>query len=406
MHVRIDGDDGRGRAAAHLRAAALLRGVPARPRVHRGARHHGAHLRHLPGRLPDERGAGDGGRLRRSRSTTARSATCGGCSTAASGSRATRCTCTCCTRRTSSATRAAIAMAADHREVVERGLLIKKAGNALMAAVGGREIHPINVRVGGFYRAPTRAELRPAAELLERAREAALETVRWTGTLPFPDFEHDHELVALRVDGEYPIDRGRIVSSAGLDIAPGEFDDVVRRGAGRALERAARPHPRRAALPRRPAGALQPQLRRAVAGGARGGAARPASGPTCRNPFQSIVVRASRCCTPATRRCGSSPPTSRRTRRRSRSCRARASGFGRQRGAARHALAPLRDRRRRDDPRRADRPADLAEPARDRAGPARVRRSATSRLPTTSCATAASRRSATTTPASPARRTS
>ena len=33
--------------------------------LHRAARHHRAHLRHLPGRLPDERGRGDGGRLRR-----------------------------------------------------------------------------------------------------------------------------------------------------------------------------------------------------------------------------------------------------------------------------------------------------------------------------------------------------
>ena len=59
------GRRGHGREALDLRAAALLRGVPARPQLHRGARHHGAHLRHLPGRLPDERGGGDGGRLRR-----------------------------------------------------------------------------------------------------------------------------------------------------------------------------------------------------------------------------------------------------------------------------------------------------------------------------------------------------
>ena len=106
MYVRLDGRDGRRRQAAHLRAAAVLRGVAARPGVHRGARHHRADLRHLPGRLPDERGAGDGGRLRRARSTRARCATCAGCSTAASGSRATACTSTCSTRPTSSATRA------------------------------------------------------------------------------------------------------------------------------------------------------------------------------------------------------------------------------------------------------------------------------------------------------------
>ena len=54
----------------------------------------------------------------------------------------------------------AIQMARDHGDIVQRGLQLKKAGNALVALLGGREIHPINVRVGGFYKVPTkRAEL-------------------------------------------------------------------------------------------------------------------------------------------------------------------------------------------------------------------------------------------------------
>jgi sulfhydrogenase subunit alpha len=184
-----------------------------------------------------------------------------------------------------------LAMAADHREVVERGLLMKKAGNTLMAVVGGREIHPINVRVGGFYRAPTRAELAPAAELLERVRQAAVETVRWTGTLPFPDFEHDHELVALQADGEYPIDRGRIVSSAGLDIAPGQFDDWF------VEEPVAHSNALHARIRGRGAYLAGPLARfnlnfDALSPAAREAALSAGVGPTCRNPFQSIVMRA------------------------------------------------------------------------------------------------------------------
>ena len=57
----------------------------------------------------------------------------------------------------------AIAMAQDHREIVELGLAIKKAGNELIALIGGREVHPINVRVGGFYRVPTKARAGAAA---------------------------------------------------------------------------------------------------------------------------------------------------------------------------------------------------------------------------------------------------
>ncbi|GGO16686.1 hypothetical protein GCM10010116_33680 [Microbispora rosea subsp. aerata] len=55
-----------------------------------------------------------------------------------------------------------VAMAAGRRDLVERGLQLKKAGNELVAAIGGRPIHPVNVRVGGFYRVPSRRELAPS----------------------------------------------------------------------------------------------------------------------------------------------------------------------------------------------------------------------------------------------------
>ncbi|MCS6817739.1 MAG: nickel-dependent hydrogenase large subunit, partial [Blastocatellia bacterium] len=113
----------------------------------------------------------------------------------------------------------AIQMAKDHPGIVQRGLQLKKVGNEIVALLGGREIHPINVRVGGFYRVPAKRELAPLAEQLKWAREAALETVRWAATLPFPEFEQDYEFVALRHPDEYPFNEGRLVSNKGLDIA-------------------------------------------------------------------------------------------------------------------------------------------------------------------------------------------
>jgi sulfhydrogenase subunit alpha len=119
----------------------------------------------------------------------------------------------------------AVELARDAPEAVSRGLALKKTGNRLMTVVGGREIHPINVRVGGFYRAPSKKELRQLVEPLERAREAALETVRWTAGFEFPERAVECELVALSEPGEYAIERGRIRSDAGLDLAPGEYDE-------------------------------------------------------------------------------------------------------------------------------------------------------------------------------------
>ncbi len=121
----------------------------------------------------------------------------------------------------------AMRMAKDHRAVVERGLQLKKVGNEVIALLGGREVHPINVRVGGFYKLPANRDLIQLAERLKWARDAALETVRWTATFDFPDFEPDYEFVALRHADEYPFNEGRIVSNQGLDIAASEFDEHV-----------------------------------------------------------------------------------------------------------------------------------------------------------------------------------
>ncbi|HEY9165172.1 MAG TPA: Ni/Fe hydrogenase subunit alpha [Candidatus Kryptonia bacterium] len=118
----------------------------------------------------------------------------------------------------------AIQLAKVNGDAVKRGLRIKKTGNDIVIALGGREIHPINVRVGGFYRVPQRKELLPLLDDLKRARDESYETVLWAASLPFPDFEYDYEFVALRHPTEYPFNEGRIVSNDGLDIDIREYE--------------------------------------------------------------------------------------------------------------------------------------------------------------------------------------
>jgi sulfhydrogenase subunit alpha len=118
----------------------------------------------------------------------------------------------------------AITLAKDHPEVVKNGLRLKKIGNEIVSLVGGREIHPINVRVGGFYRVPTRSELNGLVEDLLWARETARDMVRFMASLPFPEFEKDYEFVALRHPDEYPFNEGRLVSNKGLDIEVAAYE--------------------------------------------------------------------------------------------------------------------------------------------------------------------------------------
>lgn len=117
-------------------------------------------------------------------------------------------------------------MAKDHGDAVKQALKLKKIGNELVTLVGGREIHPINLKVGGFYRLPTKKELNGLVDRLKWARDVAVETVRLTATFPFPDFERDYMFVALRHENEYPFNEGRLVSNKGLDIPISEYENT------------------------------------------------------------------------------------------------------------------------------------------------------------------------------------
>jgi sulfhydrogenase subunit alpha len=190
----------------------------------------------------------------------------------------------------------AIEMAADHRAVVERGLALRKAGNAIMTLLGGRSIHPVNVRVGGFYRAPSAAELAPLAQRLQEVLPLALDTVRWVAGFDFPDFTCDHELLALADPGRYPIERGTLVTSGGLAFSAAEFEQHV---AEEQVPHSTALHARLTGSGRAGDGRYLtgPLARYSLNSGSlpplAAQAAREAGlGSDCRNPFRSIVVRA------------------------------------------------------------------------------------------------------------------
>ena len=185
----------------------------------------------------------------------------------------------------------AIAMARDHRAVVERALRLKKIGNRIVTLMGGREIHPISAAVGGFYQVPSENDLRALAEDLKWALEASLATVQLVAGFEFPDFEQDYEFVSLSHAEEYPFNEGRLISNKGLDIEVAAYEDhfveqhvkhsnalqSVRRGHGSYLVG--------------PLARLNLNFERlpevAQQAARQGGVA-----PPCRNPFRSVVARA------------------------------------------------------------------------------------------------------------------
>jgi len=117
-----------------------------------------------------------------------------------------------------------LSLARDHREEVQRGLRLKKHGNALLEVLGGRAIHPINVAVGGFYRLPRREEIAALIPDFEWGLDAAVATTRWVAGFEFPEFSRDYDLVSLVHSDEYPMNEGYIASTDGLNLDVAQFE--------------------------------------------------------------------------------------------------------------------------------------------------------------------------------------
>jgi coenzyme F420-reducing hydrogenase alpha subunit len=121
----------------------------------------------------------------------------------------------------------AIAMARTEKAAVERGLGIKRVGNDLLALIGGREIHPVSPRVGGFSKAPTAAALRTLLPRLEDALAAMPDVARWVATFPIPTLQRDAEMVSLVNDAEYPMNEGDLGSTRGRSFSASTFEEVT-----------------------------------------------------------------------------------------------------------------------------------------------------------------------------------
>ncbi|TVR99998.1 MAG: Ni/Fe hydrogenase subunit alpha [Rhodospirillales bacterium] len=184
----------------------------------------------------------------------------------------------------------AFAIAETDPDLVKTALRLKRLGNRILEVVGGRAVHPVNFRVGGFYKVPNRDAVKALAEPLRWGIEAAVGMTAAVAAFDFPDLDVAATLVALREDGAYPIDRGRIVSDRGLDVPVADFgrhfgeEHVARSNALHGMTAAGEPY-LTGPLARYTLNhdRLSPLARQA--------AAEAGLGPECRNPFRSIIVR-------------------------------------------------------------------------------------------------------------------
>ncbi len=185
----------------------------------------------------------------------------------------------------------AVEMAKDHPDLVRKGLALKKRGNEVLRVLGGREIHPINVRVGGFYRAPSKRVLRELGDNLAHGRDAALATVKLVAGFDFPDCARDYEFVSLGRAGEYPFNEGHIVSNKGIDITPQQYEANFEEYHVKRSNALHSRHIGHGAYLTGPIARYSLNYQH-LSPLAKQAAADAGLGPTCNNPFLSIVVRA------------------------------------------------------------------------------------------------------------------
>ena len=185
----------------------------------------------------------------------------------------------------------AIQMAKDHPDAVKRGLRLKKAGNEIVRVLGGREIHPINVKVGGFYQLPKKSELLHLTETLKGARDDARETVAWVNKFSFPSLDRSYECVSMTYPTEYPMARGTIISTSGLNIRVEEYENHFEEiHLAQSTSLYSKMHPNTTYL-------LGPMARfnlnrKQLSPIVKDAASAIGFEEICRNPFRSIIIRA------------------------------------------------------------------------------------------------------------------
>ncbi len=118
----------------------------------------------------------------------------------------------------------ALELAAIAPDVVKNALRLKKIGNELLKAIGGRSVHPVNVCVGGFYSWPETRLLQALLPDLEWGLQAAQDCVTWACTLPYPELEIDYEFVALHHPDEYGVIEGEVLSSIGQSLPIAQYE--------------------------------------------------------------------------------------------------------------------------------------------------------------------------------------
>jgi coenzyme F420-reducing hydrogenase alpha subunit len=118
-------------------------------------------------------------------------------------------------------------MAGEHRDLVNRGLRLKKLGNDIASFLGAREVHPVTAVIGGFTKLPPRSMLDDLVVQLKARQEDAQAALEFVARLSRPAWVGGRVFGALSHPAEYGLDEGRWCTNDGLSLSAEEFTDYV-----------------------------------------------------------------------------------------------------------------------------------------------------------------------------------
>ncbi|MEA2071851.1 MAG: Ni/Fe hydrogenase subunit alpha [Asgard group archaeon] len=103
----------------------------------------------------------------------------------------------------------AIQMAPKYPKEVKMVLRMKRIANDLQALIGGREIHPVNIKPGGFGKYPSKVQMKAIKEKLLSFKEDTAKIASLYDSLTMPDFENKTEQIAIYNGKNYPFLHGK-----------------------------------------------------------------------------------------------------------------------------------------------------------------------------------------------------
>ncbi len=118
----------------------------------------------------------------------------------------------------------ALAMVPTRKREIGDALLLMKLGNGIVTAFGGRQMHPMGHRVGGFTHYPDHDQVNALLALLDEAEAPALRALKLFASLPYPSLWVEREHLSLRQEHGFPLLTGDIIADTGWRITEREYE--------------------------------------------------------------------------------------------------------------------------------------------------------------------------------------